>query len=242
MQIIAHRGASFEAPENTLAAFSKALDAKADGIELDVYPLEDEWIVFHDRYLERLTATPGRLLDLTLAQVRKLKIFGQQHVPTLSEALEHINGRCMVNIELKGGGIVRGLHQCIDHAIKHHGFSADQILISSFNHHWLQAVKHSHPEQRIGALVVGCPIDYCAFATRLDAYSVHVDVDFLTPEMVQDAHQRNLKIYVYTVDEAHDIEELHKLGVDGIFTNHPAFSRNILTGLPVSPSEPLLHY
>lgn len=242
MQIIAHRGASYEAPENTLAAFSKAIDAKADAIELDVYALEDEWIVFHDRYLERLTATPGRLQDLTLAQVRKLKVFGQQQVPTLSEALAHIDGRCMVNIELKGPGIVRGLNRCLRHAIQHHNFSPEQLLISSFNHHWLQAVKTNHPEQRIGALTAGCPIDYCAFASQLKAWSVHVDVDFLTPEMVADAHRRDLKIFVYTVDEPHDIEDLYRLGVDGIFTNHPLFTRNVLAGLPVDPGEPLLHY
>jgi len=135
-----------------------------------VYALEDEWIVFHDRYLERLTATPGRLQDLTLAQVRQLKVFGQQRVPTLIEALEHIGGRCMVNIELKGPGIVRGLHKNITTAVQSFGFAHDQFLISSFNHHWLKAVKHNHPEQRIGALTAGCPIDYAAFAERLDAY------------------------------------------------------------------------
>lgn len=242
MQLIAHRGASYEAPENTLAAFSKAIDARADGIELDVYALEDEWIVFHDRYLERLTATPGRLQDLTLAQVRQLKVFGQQRVPTLLEALEHIQGRCMVNIELKGPGIVRGLSKNLATAVESFQFEPEQFLISSFNHHWLQAVKHNHPEQRIGALTAGCPLDYCAFASRLNAWSVHVDVDFITKEMVDDAHQRQLKIYVYTVDEAHDIAELKKLGVDGIFTNHPSFSRNVLEGLPVNPAEVRLHY
>ena len=106
MLIFAHRGASFEAPENTIAAFGRALDAQADGIEIDVYPLEDEWVVFHDRYLARLTAQQGRLQDITLAQLRALKVFGQHPIPTLNEALDYISGRCIVNIELKGALIL----------------------------------------------------------------------------------------------------------------------------------------
>ena len=76
MKIWAHRGASFEAPENTLAAFSRAIDSHAFGIELDVYAVDGERFVFHDRYLERLTASPGRLLDLTQAQVKGSKYLG----------------------------------------------------------------------------------------------------------------------------------------------------------------------
>src|SRR5690554_2127224 len=135
MLIFAHRGASFEAPENTIAAFGKALDAQADGIEIDVYPLEDEWVVFHDRYLSRLTAHSGRLQDLSLAQLRSLKVFGQQQIPTLDEALEFIGGRCQVNIELKGADIRRGLTRHLRRAIEQANFTEQQLLVSSFNHH-----------------------------------------------------------------------------------------------------------
>ncbi|CAB0151764.1 Glycerophosphodiester phosphodiesterase [Pseudidiomarina piscicola] len=237
MQVIAHRGASFEAPENTLTAFGRALDAGADGIELDIYPLQDEWIVFHDRYLARLTAHPGRLQDLTLEQVRQLKVFGQQPVPTLDEALAFIAGRCMVNIELKGADIRRGLTQHLRLACESAGFRREQLLVSSFNHHWLRQLKHDHPQQRIGALTASCPLSYAAFASELDAWSVHIAVDFVTAEFVADAHQRQLRVYVYTVDEAEDIQELQRMGVDGIFTNHPTAARNCLRGLPVQPAE-----
>ncbi|EKE84535.1 glycerophosphodiester phosphodiesterase [Idiomarina xiamenensis] len=241
MKIIAHRGASFEAPENTLAAFGRALDAGADGIELDVYAIEDELIVFHDRYLERLTATPGRLCDLTLAQVRQLKIFGQQRIPTLNEALAFIAGRCLVNIELKGPVDIQRMRSCLDYAVQACQFAPEQLLVSSFNHHWLQQLKRQQPTQVIGALTTCCPLDYCVFAERLNAWSVHIDVDFVTPELVADGHQRGLQVYVFTVDEAHDIEDLYRMGVDGIFTNHPAHARNVLAGLPVDREEALLH-
>lgn len=239
MFIVAHRGASFEAPENTLAAFSRALDAQADGIEIDVFPIQDDWIVFHDRYLQRLTATPGRLLDCSLTELKQMKVFSQQSIPTLSEALEFIGGRCTVNIELKGADIARGLTKHLRHAVQHYGFAPEQLIVSSFNHHWLQQLKQDHPEQRIGALTTACPLSYARFASELDAYSVHIDVDFVTAEFVADAHARGLFVWVFTVDEPDDIRDLQALGVDGIFTNHPRLARNVLEQLPVAPHESL---
>lgn len=242
MKIWAHRGASAEAPENTLAAFSRAMDAQVHGIELDVYAIDGERFVFHDRYLERLTATPGRLKDLSQQQIRELRVFGQQAIPTLREALMHINGRCHVNIELKGDVPSPELLSDIDYALANTQFELTQILVSSFNHHWLQRLKHRRPEVNIGALTTCCPLDYCAFASRLSAVAAHIDVDFVTQELVDDGHRRNLEVYVFTVDEQHDIEELHTMGVDGIFTNNPVFAQNILKGLSPRGNEPLYHY
>lgn len=237
MLVFAHRGASFEAPENTIAAFGKALDAQADGIEIDVYPLEDEWVVFHDRYLSRLTAHSGRLQDLTLTQLRSLKVFGQQQIPTLDEALDFIAGRCQVNIELKGADITRGLTRHLRRAVAHANFTEQQLLVSSFNHHWLAQLKQDHPQQRIGALTTSCPLHYAKFASELSAWSVHIDVDFVTQEFVDDAHQRDLKVFVFTVDEPEDMRALKAMGVDGIFTNHPALARNVIDGLFVADQE-----
>ncbi|TDP37545.1 glycerophosphoryl diester phosphodiesterase [Idiomarina aquatica] len=234
MKIWAHRGASAEAPENTLAAFSRAMDAKVHGIELDVYAIDGERFVFHDRYLQRLTATHGRLKDLTQQQIRRLKVFGQQPIPTLREALQHIDGYCCVNIELKGDVPSPELISDIDWALANTQFELPQILVSSFNHHWLQRLTHRRPDIAIGALTTCCPLDYCAFASRLNAVAAHVDVDFITQELVDDAHRRDLQIYVFTVDEQHDIEELHAMGVDGIFTNNPVFVDNILKGVGTS--------
>src|SRR5690554_2348114 len=237
MLIFAHRGASFEAPENTIAAFGRALDAQADGIEIDVYPLEDEWVVFHDRYLARLTAQQGRLQDITLAQLRALKVFGQHPIPTLDEALDFIGGRCHVNIELKGADITRGLTRHLRRAVAHANFTSEQLIVSSFNHHWLAQLKQDHPEQRIGALTTSCPLDYAQFAQQLNAWSVHIDVDFVTQEFIDDAHQRGLQVLVFTVDEPEDMRDLQAMGVDGIFTNHPALARNVLNGLLVTARE-----
>lgn len=231
MLVIAHRGASFEAPENTLVAFERAIDAHADGIELDVMAVDGELFVFHDRYLRRLAAQPGRFQDLTADQVRALRIFSQHPIPTLMEALEFIQGRCMVNIELKSQVDEAALIQHLDHAEKSLGFRPEQLLVSAFNHHWLRALKQHRPHTRIGALSASCLLEYARFAEQLSAYSLHIDIDFVTPELVADAHQRDLQVYVYTVDEPEDILLLQQWQVDGIFTNHPRHTRNILDGL-----------
>ncbi|MCH2454861.1 MAG: glycerophosphodiester phosphodiesterase [Idiomarina sp.] len=242
MILWAHRGASYEAPENTLAAFTRAMDSGVYGIELDVYGIDGERFVFHDRYLERLTATPGRLKDLSAEQIKHLKIFGQQPIPTLRDALKHINGHCHVNIELKGDIPTRELLKDVDFALTNTSFSQEQLLFSSFNHHWLQRLKKRRPDALIGALSASCPLTYCQFAEDLNAYSAHFAVDFVTKELVEDGHERGLQVYVYTVDERHDIEELHEMGVDGIFTNHPSFAQNVIAGLTTAGNDPILHY
>ncbi|WP_194756797.1 glycerophosphodiester phosphodiesterase [Aliidiomarina indica] len=231
MLVIAHRGASFEAPENTLVAFERAIDAHADGIELDVMEVDGELFVFHDRYLRRLAAQPGRFQDLTSAQVRALRIFSQHPIPTLLEALEFIQGRCFVNIELKSQVSQAALVEVLNQAEQTLGFSSDQLIVSAFNHHWIHALKQSRPKTRIGALSASCLLDYARFANELDAYSLHIDIDFVTFELIQDAHQRGLKVFVYTVDEPEDILLLKRWGVGGLFTNHPRHTRNVIDGL-----------
>ncbi|RTE85704.1 MULTISPECIES: glycerophosphodiester phosphodiesterase [Gammaproteobacteria] len=237
MLVIAHRGASALAPENTIAAFNKAIEAKADAIEFDVVQVGQEIYVFHDRYLERLTAQPGRFVDLTKEQINKLSIFGQHPIPTLAETLQCIGNHCGVNIEIKGTVDTSLLVDNIQHAIQNFNIDPAQLIVSSFNHHWLNSVKAKAPQIKIGALTSNCLVDYAKCAADLGAYSFHVDVNFICDELVKDAHARGLKVFVYTVDEPHDMHWLAELGVDGIFTNHPLFARNVLENRPTSGNE-----
>ncbi|RUO36715.1 glycerophosphodiester phosphodiesterase [Aliidiomarina shirensis] len=230
MLVIAHRGASAEAPENTVVAFKRALDTHADAIEIDIMQVEDEIYVFHDRYLRRLAAQPGRFIDLSKAQVAALRIFSQHPVPTLAETIALIRGRCLLNIELKSEVDLGLLAEHIKIAQREHAFTNEAILVSSFNHHWLHSLKQLLPELRIGALTAGCPIGLAGFAEELQAWSVHIDIGFVTEAFVIDAHKRGLKVFVYTVDEPEDIQFMQDIGVDGIFTNHPQHTRNVISG------------
>ncbi|MBI2813476.1 MAG: glycerophosphodiester phosphodiesterase [Opitutae bacterium] len=105
--VIAHRGASAEKPENTLAAFRRALALKADGIELDVQVTRDGVpAVFHDAGLRRLTGRPGRLADHTWRELKELRVAGTEPIPRLADALALVRGRAVVQIELKRGATV----------------------------------------------------------------------------------------------------------------------------------------
>ncbi|RUO38902.1 glycerophosphodiester phosphodiesterase [Aliidiomarina taiwanensis] len=228
MLIIAHRGASAVTAENTLAAFEEAIHAQADAIELDVYQVENQLYVFHDRHLTRLTSSTGRFVDLTDQQVQSLLVLGQHAIPTLEQALAHIAGRTALNIELKGPIACAQICRHLEKAVHQFGFTEQSLLVSSFNHHWLKELKQARPQTRIGALTASCPLSYAAFASELNAYSVHIDVNTVTEAFVADAHARGLAVYVYTVDDPADMVWLHKIGVDGIFTNHPQLTRQSL--------------
>ncbi|WP_163934319.1 glycerophosphodiester phosphodiesterase family protein [Paraferrimonas sp. SM1919] len=235
MKIIAHRGASGLAPENTLKAMELALQSEACAIEIDVYSSHGQLMVIHDRWLHKRTNGIGQIHQTSLEKLAVLDAGEGQNIPSLRQLLSFIDGRCDVNIELKGADTAVALIDEIGYAIAHSHFDKSQFLISSFNHHLLQQVHNLDPQLKIGALTAGLPLDYCAFAEQLNAYSVHCDVDFINAAMVTDAHQRGLKIFVYTVDEEEDIKTLQKLNVDGIFSNFPCKARKTSNSQPTRP-------
>ncbi|TKB51369.1 glycerophosphodiester phosphodiesterase [Ferrimonas sediminicola] len=237
MLVIAHRGASGLAPENTLAAMEKALELGACAIELDVHRVEQELVVIHDRWLQRHTDGHGLVHQSTLAHLAGLDAGNGERVPTLWQVLELIAGRCDLNIELKGRGTGELLAPMLERAIAELGYSREQFLVSSFNHPQLARIKASLPWLKIGALTTSCPLNYARFADELGAFSVHMDVNFAEPEFISDAKRRGLRVYVFTVDEAEDILELQLLGVDGVFCNWPDKARSIIGNDQRGPGE-----
>jgi len=224
MKIIAHRGASGHEPENTLIAMKAAMDMRVDAIEVDVHLADGELLVIHDRWLHKSTNGSGRIVDKSLQEIRELDAGKGEKIPTLWEVLELIDGRCDVNIELKTERTVEPLLNLLQRSIVELNFKREQFLLSSFNHHLLEEIKRSDKRWSIGALTGSLPLTYAEFAQKLNAYSVHIDVDVINQTFVDDAHARGLKVYVYTVDHEEDIEDLHRMQVDGIFTNFPTRS------------------
>ena len=226
MYIFAHRGASGHFPENTLLAIEQALLAKADGIEIDVFCVEGELVVIHDANVSRTTNGKGRLNNFTLAQLQKLDAGQGQHIPTLWQVLQLVNNQCLLNIELKGSDTAAPLLSLLIKAQLELGTDPQLLLISSFNHQLLMQVKQQRPELKLGALTASLPKDYAQFAQDLSAWSVNCDKDFINELMIKDAHQRGLKVLVYTVNDAETTQQLRDLGVDGIFCNFPAEARH----------------
>ncbi|GAB57801.1 glycerophosphodiester phosphodiesterase [Rheinheimera nanhaiensis] len=233
MQIIAHRGASGDYPENTLLAIEQAVLQGADAVEIDVFAVDGELIVIHDHHLARTTNGSGSIYQHSLAQLQQLDAGRGQRIPTLWQVLQLLAPTTLwLNIELKGDNTVAPLLSLLKRAERELQFDVNRLLISSFNHHLLAALKQQQPALKLGALTASLAIDYAAFARQLNAYSVNCDVSFINQAFVADAKARGLKVYVYTVDQADDIARMAEYGVDGIFSNYPARSRQQLAAQP----------
>lgn len=217
---IGHRGAMGHAPENTLASIRKALELGAPCMEIDVYFVDGQLVVFHDHRLERTTNGFGYLVDQKFSELRALDAGNGEKIPTLQEVFEAIHYKAGLNIELKGPDTAGPVTEFISKARKS-GWNDDLILISSFNHRELQRVRRMDPRIKLGAMMVGLPLDDAAFAASLDAYSVHISFEFIDRRFVNDAHDRRLRVFVFTVNHPEDIKKMEELGVDGIFTDYP---------------------
>ncbi|HHQ4776628.1 TPA: glycerophosphodiester phosphodiesterase [Aeromonas veronii] len=221
MQIIAHRGASGLAPENTLKAMAKALTLGVSAIELDVQAADDELWVFHDRRLERCTNGKGVLTEQSRAYLEQLDAGEGEVIPTLWQVMEIIAGRCELHIELKGADTADAVAALTRRAEAELGFTPGQWVVSSFHHPELAQFATLRPDIRLGALTANLPLNLAQFADELGAWSLNCDVDFVDRILVEDAHQRGLRVLVYTIDYHEDYEKMANMGVDGVFTNRP---------------------
>ncbi len=217
----AHRGASGHEPENTLLAIEKALSLGAAWIEIDVFCVEGELVVIHDERLEYTTNGRGYVTEKTLAHLRTLDAGKGQSIPLLREVFDLVQRRAGINVELKGAGTAAPAVQLVRDYIVNRGWHYDQVILSSFDHRELSVVKPLDPEIRTGALILGVPRHYARFAEELKAFSVHAGLAFANRAFVEDAHQRGLKFYVYTVNFPDDLDRVRAMGADGVFTNFP---------------------
>lgn len=220
---IGHRGAMGHAPENTIASIRKALELGAPCIEIDVYCVNGDLLVIHDERLERTTNGKGKLWEHDFGYLRSLDAGEGEPIPTLAEVCGEIDGKACLNIELKGSNVAADVVYFIQ-TMLHPEVSCwrrEQLLISSFDHRALQQVRKLDPDLNIAALGYSIPVDYAHYAEALGAVAANPALELVDQAYVDDAHQRGLKVYVYTVNDPEDIQAMAALGVDGVFTNYP---------------------
>lgn len=234
---LAHRGASSLAPENTLAAFRKAVDLGADGLELDVHLSRDgRLVVIHDEQLNRTTNGRGLVKDHTLAELRELDAgswfsqeFAGERIPTLEEVLTEFPG-LHINIEVKSGVILYpGIEEAVLDTVRRRKMEED-ILISSFNHYSLAECKRINPDVRTGILYMAGLYEPWDYAKKLGCYSIHPMFYGVQPEIIMGCKQNNLAIYAWTVDDPKVMTALVKGGVTAIITNRCQDLKDILKG------------
>jgi glycerophosphoryl diester phosphodiesterase len=220
---IGHRGACGYKPENTLASFSKALSLSVDMIEFDVQLSKDtSLVIIHDSTVNRTTDGSGYVSSKTIQQLKNLDAGNGEKIPTLPEALDLINRRSLVNIELKGKGTAGPVTQIIHRYVANQGWSYNDFYISSFLVDELAKIKQLKLETKIGFLCSSFGLaDNLETATQLGAYSINISKRGATKKFVDHAHQQGLKVFVYTVNEEIEIARLKSLSVDGIFSDYP---------------------
>lgn len=239
--ILAHRGSSAHAPENTLAAFELALRQDADGIELDVKLSADgEMVVIHDANVDRTTNGQGKVSQLSLAALRELDAgssfsekFRGERIPTLAEVFEMIGKRALINVELSNYYTVSRarLVDKVCELIRRYELQKN-ILFSSFLSSNLTWARELLPDVPRGLLALGGWMGCWArsFGFNFGDYqALHANLHDTTPQQVARAHRLKRRIHVYTVNTAEEMNRLISWGVDGIITGDPKLAREVLT-------------
>lgn len=217
--VIAHRGASAYAPENTLASFAKAIEMGAPMVELDVHRLKSgEIVVFHDTFMNN--DPKKKIKDFTAEQLSRFKVKGQK-IPLLTEVFDLINKRAIINIELKSEDSVEPVAALIKEYMQEKQWPADRFIVASFDHYRVKKFRTLVSQVKTGVIFEGNPIGLSQIATNANAQYAIMYYEWITKEFIEDAHKRGVKVFTYTVNNKNIAQEMVQLGLDGIISNYP---------------------
>lgn len=232
--VMAHRGLSADAPENTLYAFSNAISVGADFIELDVQQTRDGvLVVMHDSNLKRTTGVNKDIWDVDYADIQNLDAgswfdpaYANARIPTLEETLQFVDKRAKLNIEIKptkhGSDT---LEQDVAELITRYQYT-DACYVTSFSYGSLKKVKEANPEIRTGYLM---SVAYGQFYSLKYADAFSLNKVFVTSQVVNAAHQQGKQIFAWTVNSMSEVRSLCNLHVDSIITDDPVMVQNVIS-------------
>jgi glycerophosphoryl diester phosphodiesterase len=238
--IIAHRGSSAHAPENTLAAFQLAAEQGADAIELDVDLTRDgHAIIMHDAMIDRTTDGSGAVHDLTLEEIQRVDAgawkdaaFQGERVPLLEEVFTVVGQRVLINVEVKSMSLrTNGVEAKVAALVQRYDLF-ERVIISSFNPLALRRIKHLEPRLACGLLYApDLPIFLrqtwlAPLIPHLDARHPHHSQ--VNPVLVQQWHARGQRVNVWAVNDAAMVQAMAQAGVDGIIGDDPVLLRGAL--------------
>ena len=230
-RVIAHRGFSGRAPENTLFAIREAIAIGADMVEIDVTMTADGHVILlHDETLDRTTSGSGLPTNRTLEEIRQLDagswfstVFAGEKIPTLSEALRTVKGRILINIEIKSEAVDFGVVPRVAALVNEHEM-LDQVVVSSFSPEALRLKKITDPAIYTATLFnkeLHTDRDPLEIIQAVGSRGFNISGKRLTPEMIERCHKHGFPVAVYTVNEESDFRHLIEIGVDAVFTDHP---------------------
>ena len=228
MLAIAHRGASGYAPENTLAAFRRAVSQGVTFIETDLHLTRDaHFVAIHDETLERTTNGHGPIQQLTLTEARRLDAgswfaseFIGERIPTLEEILEFARKNDVVfYLEIKPGAFWGGEHALVG-ALRN-STEIPRVLVISFEPAILASIRQIEPTLMTGLLYEGQIENPFDKAQEIGARQLAIRGDLVTPNFLQEAHKRDLQVVCWTINSPAHMRLLISAGIDGIMTDYP---------------------
>lgn len=233
----AHRGASGYAPENTLAAFQKAVDLGADGVELDIQLTKDDQIVvIHDETIDRTSDGKGWVKDYTLEELRAFNYnrtkpeYKHADIPTMREVFELLKPTGLfINIEIKTGVVFyEKIEEKILALTKEMGME-DRVCYSSFNHYTVTRIHELKPDAEVGFLYADGPINMPSYGVKHGVNALHPALYNLQYDgFVKECKEKGLKLNVWTVNERPYMEMCCQYGVDAIITNYPDIAKEVV--------------
>ena len=228
-KVIAHRGFSEIAPENTMIAFQKAIEIGADYFELDVHQTKDSvLVVIHDNTVNRTSSNhkTGKIIELYLDEIQKVRVgysekfdkqFPVEKIPTLKEALQLAKGKIKVCVELKADGIVNEVDKLIRELDM-----VEEVIIFSFNDKSLSEIKELNPKLKTLLLRNYANLETLDLVKQINADAIGVGYDtHLNEEFVAEAHGKGIEVCHWTVNKEDHMKKLIDLNIDGIITNRP---------------------
>lgn len=227
-----HRGASATQPENTMAAFKQALAMGAEAIELDIQRCRSgEMVVMHDADVSRTTDGNGLIKDMTLAELKALKLPNGENIATLDETLAELKGGCRngsnptIFIEIKSNG-AKSTAASIRNAVEQHGYGYGELPVIGFNPKQVGLVKACNPKVEIGLSMSAKRTAHeiqklIPLAKLMRASAINPEHTLVTAELVDKAHAAGLKVNTWTVNEHADIKRVTEAGVDNIMSDYP---------------------
>jgi glycerophosphoryl diester phosphodiesterase len=243
--ILAHRGASHHAPQNTMAAFRLAAEMGADGIELDVHLSRDgHAVVIHNETVEGTTNGSGRVADLSLGELQELDAGGWrgaayagERIPTLAGVLGELGPRLIVNVEIKTQALFSNdLEAEVVRLIEDHSM-VHRVVVSSFSPFALWRVRRLNPNIPTGLLYspdLPLALRKRWFQPLAQPKALHPRWDMIDRGFVSRAHGQGLAVNTWTCNTPDGMRQLIDWGVDAIITDRPDLLYELLSGRPHS--------
>ncbi|MDT0687533.1 glycerophosphodiester phosphodiesterase [Autumnicola psychrophila] len=219
---IGHRGAKGLLAENTLESIQLALDFGMDMIEIDVHKCSSgEIVVIHDFTLDRTTNGSGEIATKSWEELKKLEISGRYKIPLLTEVLDLIEGKCTINIELKGSNTAVATCKIVQDYIDSRNWNYSDFIISSFQVNELFKARKFSEEIPIGVLSKANISEAIKIGKDLKALAIHPSIGIVTQNNIKQTKNAGFKAIVWTVNEPDAIARMKQCGVDGIISDFP---------------------